>query len=211
MNEKNSDFVSGYFEIDKDLKSQMNVNNGIVAIPLKFLKIDGLINSSRPVNPIAKSGWGFGRTYLNRAVYSLGGDETNKSFIAIVKDLVGSIKSMTEIFKGPNAVLERKRCARYFDTQRSWIRLENPNGKKLGGGLRVKKIELSDNWDVMNSVEPNSIYKDLYNEKYGQEYAYTLEVGWPLLNPMLRQKTLLWSLFMAKMVIMQIELELQKK
>ena len=173
MNEKNSDFVSGYFEIDKDLKSQMNVNNGIVAIPLKFLKIDGLINSSRPVNPIAKSGWGFGRTYLNRAVYSLGGDETNKSFIAIVKDLVGSIKSMTEIFKGPNAVLERKRCARYFDTQRSWIRLENPNGKKLGGGLRVKKIELSDNWDVMNIVEGNAIYK----EKYGQDYSYALEDG----------------------------------
>lgn len=173
MNANNSDFVTGYFEIDKGLKSQMGVNNGIVAIPLKFLKIDGLINGNRQVNPIAKSGWGFGRTYLNRSVYSLGGDETNKKFIAIVNDLVSSLSSMAAIFKSPNALLETKQCAKYFEAERSWIRLENPNGKKLGGGLRVKKIELSDNWDIMNSVEGNTIYK----EKYGQDYSYALEDG----------------------------------
>lgn len=173
MNEKNSDFVSGYFEIDKGLKSQMNVTNGIVAIPLKFLKREGGITGNGQVNPIAKAGWGFGRTFLNRQVYNLGGAETNKSFISIVNELVSSISSVTEIFKGPNLVLERKRCAQNFDTQRSWIRLENPDGKKLGGGLRVKKIELSDNWDVMNSVENNPIYK----EKYGQDYSYALDDG----------------------------------
>ncbi len=169
------DFVSGYFEIETDnaLRSSMVVSNGMVAIPLKFLKVDGFINKDRPVNPIAKAGWGFGRTYLNRAVYSLGGEEINKSFSSIVLDLKNSIKSMTEVFKSPNGLLETKGCARYFDTERSWVRLENPNGKKLGGGLRVNKIELSDNWIVMNSVEPNSIY----NEKYGQEYKYTLEDG----------------------------------
>lgn len=175
MTSSSQDFVSGYFEIDKDItkRSEMEVSNGMVAIPLKFLKIDGMVNGGRLINPIAKAGWGFGRTYLNRAVYSLGGEETNKSFSSIVLDLKNSIKSMTEVFKSPNGLLETKGCAKYFDTERSWIRLENPNGKKLGGGLRVNKIELSDSWDVMNSVEDNTIYK----EKYGQNYSYTLEDG----------------------------------
>lgn len=173
MNSSSSDFVTGYFEIDQSKIGDMIVANNMVAIPLKFLKRDGGVTGNGQVNPIAKAGWGFGRTYLNRSVYSLGGDETNKKFIAIVNDLVGSIKAVAEIYKGPNAVLEKKGCARIFDTQRSWIRLENPNGKKLGGGLRVKKIELSDNWDVMNSVEGNAIYK----EKYGQNYSYELEDG----------------------------------
>jgi hypothetical protein len=173
MNSSNKDFVSGYFEIDKTKIGNMNVTGSMVAIPLKLLKIDGMVNGSRLINPIAKAGWGFGRTYLNRAVYNLGGEEANKSFISIVRDLVGSIKSMTEVFKSPNGLLESKGCAQNFDTDCSWVRLENPNGKKLGGGLRVNKIELSDSWDIMNSVQPNTIY----NEKYGQEYKYTLEDG----------------------------------
>lgn len=177
MNSNNSDFVTGYFMIDVDLLKREDIDikvvNNTVAIPLEFLKIDGMINGDRKVNPIAKAGWGFGRTYLNRTVYSLGGEETNKSFVSIVNDLVGSIKSMTEIFKSPNALLETDGCARNFDPERSWIRLENPNGKKLGGGLRVKSIQLSDNWDIMNSDKDNPIY----NEKYGQDYSYALEDG----------------------------------
>lgn len=174
MTSDSRDYVSGYFEIDQGRINDMAVNaNGLVAIPLKFLRKDGGITANGQVNPIAKAGWGFGRTYLNRAVYSLGGDETNDDFVSIVKDLVGSIGAMTEIFRGPNAVLETKGCAKTFDKERSWIRLENPNGKKLGGGLRVKKIELSDEWDVMNSVEHNPIYE----EAYGQEYTYQLEDG----------------------------------
>lgn len=173
MTSSSQDFVTGYFEIDNSLKTTMVVSGGMVAIPLKFLKVDGHINKNRAVNPIAKAGWGFGRTYLNRAVYNLGGAETNRNFSSIVLDLVNSINSMKEVFKSPNGLLEAKGCAKYFDTQKSWIRLQNPDGKKLGGGLRVNKIELSDNWDVMNSVEGNTIYK----EKYGQNYSYTLEDG----------------------------------
>ncbi len=172
MTDTSSDFVSGYFEIDNTRLKQISVNaSGIASIPLKFLRKDGGITSNDQVNPISKAGWGFGRTYLNRAVYSLGGDNINDNFVSIVNDLLGSIAAMTEIFRGPNAVLETNNCAKSFDTQRSWIRLENPDGKKLGGGLRVKKIELSDDWDIMNTVSNNPLYKEIY----GQEYSYMLE------------------------------------
>ncbi|MDR6763825.1 hypothetical protein J2Y38_004049 [Flavobacterium sp. 2755] len=177
MTAKSSDFVSGYFEIDKEdsLRDQMSVNDHVVAIPLKFLKLEGISgDKDRPVNPIAKTGWGFGRTYLNRAVYNLSEEEANKSFEAIARDLVQSIQSMTQVFKSPNALLETNGCAKTFTPNSSWIRLENPDGKKLGGGLRVSKIELSDQWDVMNAAPNNNT---IYNEKYGQQYSYVLEDG----------------------------------
>lgn len=174
MTSSSSDYVSGYFEIDQSALNTINTNSdGIAAIPLRYLRRDGGIVGNPQVNPIAKAGWGFGRTYLNRSVYSLGGDESNTNFISIVKDLVGSIGAMAEIFTGPNAKLESKGCAKNFDTARSWIRLENPNGKKLGGGLRVKSVSLSDNWDVMNAQEDNPIYE----EQYGQSYSYSLQDG----------------------------------
>lgn len=170
MNDHKSDYVSGYFEIDQNLPINVN-DSGVAAIPLRFLRKDGGLTANQEVNPISKAGWGFGRTNLNRAVYSSGGDEINDDFISIVRDLVGSIGAMAEIFRGPNAVLEGKGCAKSFDTQRSWVRLENSNGKKLGGGLRVKKITLSDNWDVMNNETTDG---NLYKELYGQEYSYEL-------------------------------------
>ncbi len=173
------DYVSGYFEIGETkanpvlqtVAHQINVvqNNAfgaIIAIPVKYLKRDGGINGKGAVNPIAKAGWGFGRTYLNRAVYSLGGETNNTNFGSIVRDLVGSFRSMGEIFKGPNKVLQDKGCARTFKNNKSWIRLENPDGKKLGGGIRVKSIKLSDEWSTMLSGVGGTTVN------YGQQYSY---------------------------------------
>lgn len=171
------DYVSGYFEIDGQ-STVFNLNSKTyAAIPLKLLNKEGGISGGNDVNPISKAGWGFGRTFLNRAVYSINGDEVNDNFTSIIDDLVGSIGAMADIFSGPNGKLEEKGCAKIFDANRSWIRLENPDGHKLGGGLRVKKIELSDNWAVMNSILPNAAYEKIYNESYGQEYTYNLPDG----------------------------------
>ncbi|HEX8016877.1 MAG TPA: hypothetical protein VF465_16720, partial [Flavobacterium sp.] len=147
------EYVSGYFKIKDEEANPITITERsegtVVSIPLEFLKLDGGTNSNDNVNPIAKAGWGFGRTYLNRVVYSLGGDSVNDDFTSIVKDLVGSIKAISEIFNGPNKALEDKGCASNFDPNKSWIRLENPTGSKLGGGLRVTSIKLSDNWGKM--------------------------------------------------------------
>ena len=174
------EYVSGYFKINENAGTTPITITGqttggpIVAIPLEFLKLDGGTNSNDRVNPIAKAGWGFGRTYLNRVVYSIGGDSVNDDFTSIVKDLVGSIKAISEIFNGPNKALQDKGCASNFDPNKSWIRLENPNGRKLGGGLRVKSIKLSDNWGKMlgNTTSP-----DTDSMEYGQTYTYNDQFG----------------------------------
>ncbi len=174
------EYVSGYFKINENAGTtpititSQTTGGPVVAIPLEFLKLDGGVNSNAEVNPIAKAGWGFGRTYLNREVYSIGGDSVNDDFTSIVKDLVGSIKAISEIFNGPNKALKDKGCANNFDPNKSWIRLENPNGRKLGGGLRVKSIKLSDNWGKMLG---NTASSDTDSMEYGQTYTYSDQFG----------------------------------
>lgn len=176
-NPQQYDYVSGYFKIDNGNDINITEVNGekILSIPMKFLDMEGgaFWNSNREVNPISKAGWYFGRKNMNRIVYSLGGDYANDNLSAIVNDLVGSMGTILSIFKGPNKELRDNNCARYFNPKKSWIRLLNPAKRKLGGGLRVKKIVMHDNWDVMTSHPNNSLYKQFY----GQEYNYDNDDG----------------------------------
>ncbi len=178
------DFVSGYFTINatgssvsgSDFTITSNSEGTFVTIPLQRLEKDGglLPGSGNGVNPISKAGWYFGRTNLNRLVYSLGGDNFNGNFESIVLDLYSSLGAITEIFQGPNDKLQKRHVAKNIILDKSWIRLENPNGKKLGGGLRVSKIQLHDQWDLMEATYTgNPIYKQFY----GQEYSYTIGNG----------------------------------
>lgn len=167
------DYVNGYFNINDSIGIVKSNNITYAAIPLQTLDRDGGLAGKKQVNPIAKAGWGFGRMYMNRIVYSIGGNSNNTSFVPIVKDLLKSLSTISELWKGPNKALQDKGCAKNFDGKKSWIRLENPDGHKYGGGLRVKSIELSDNWDVMTAHGSNPIY----NQKYGQTYDYNLNDG----------------------------------
>ncbi|WP_203258191.1 hypothetical protein [Hyunsoonleella ulvae] len=171
------DYVTGYFEFDNSLDFKVikpDSGGTFAALPVKKIKKEGgFINSNALVNPISKAGWYFGRTYLNREVYSLGGASTNTKFIDIVGDLVSSLGSVFEIFPGPNGRLQDKGCARLFNPEKSWVRLLNPTKRKLGGGLRVTKIQMYDNWGAMTD-NPTDV---LYNQFYGQEYNYNNEDG----------------------------------
>ena len=164
------DYVSGYFYVDGNVQILPQTGTTYAAIPMKSLNMEGGISGGSDVNPISKAGWGFGRMYLNRIVYSMGGDSSNDNFKSIVMDLIGSITSISELWTGPNKALQDKGCARTFDSKKSWIRLENPSGHKLGGGLRVKSVALSDNWDVMTA----NVYDNIYKQHYGQVYSYNL-------------------------------------
>ena len=168
------DYVSGYFEIDKDtdiLFYNSNNNHPVAAIPMKTLNMEG---SNKTINPISKAGWYFGRKNLNRYVYGVA-DNTpeNASLEDIVQQLGQSLGSMLHIFRAPNYVLRNEQfIAKKFVPEKSWLRLQHPGKAKLGGGLRVKQVVMHDNWDVMNNESSaNSIYANFY----GQEYDYNLE------------------------------------
>ncbi|MEO1032276.1 MAG: Ig-like domain-containing protein [Bacteroidota bacterium] len=176
MTSSRYDYVTGYVTINKEASRVFELNNTTYAsIRLNRLKREGgLINSGQIVNPIAKAGWYFGRTYLNRYIYNLPAPELDQpgDLIALGQAFVGALGSVTTIFGGPNQALRNKNCAKRFNPEKSWIRLYHPTGEKFGGGIRVKNVQLHDNWDVMNSNE-NPVYRNFY----GQDYLYENEDG----------------------------------
>ncbi len=178
MGEANSeayDYVTGYFEIDET--QNIIIHNGYAGIPMRTLdKEGGFVSNIKQVNPIAKAGWHFGRTYLNRLVYT--GDQVTDidNFEDVAKGIWDAIGSVSEIFEGPNAKLERDGIAKTFIPEKSWIRLNHVNDEgnhvKLGGGLRVKRVVMRDQWDKMVTGKEND---ERYKQHYGQEYSYINE------------------------------------
>lgn len=63
--------------------------------------------------------------------------------------------TLTEVPKAKTALVNK-----------SFVRLNDPDGFKYGGGSRVKSVVLKDNWKEMNQNQ-------LYTSVYGQEYDYT--------------------------------------
>lgn len=164
------DYVTGYLELDNDFKV---FNNNIVAIKIKTVDKGDGVNQNKQVNPISKAGWFFGRSYLNKMVYGITNEEDTDDLKSIVMELIGTIPSVFQILQSPNGRLEQKEIASQFIPEKSWIRLMQPDNKKIGGGSRVKQVVLKDQWDVMTSNNEDPFYKQFY----GQQYSYALEEG----------------------------------
>jgi hypothetical protein len=173
------DYVTGYATISKantatDYGFLEADGKQYVAIPVQYVqKGDGFDPSIREVNPITKAGWNFGRKNLNRLIYSMHNEEDTNNLKGIVMELIGWMPTLLDVFKSPNTKLLETGIASKFITNKSWIRLMQPDARKIGGGSRVKKIEINDEWDVMTN------HKDapLYEQSYGQNYSYETENG----------------------------------
>ncbi|OMQ09304.1 hypothetical protein [[Flexibacter] sp. ATCC 35103] len=172
------DYVTGYMNIDKSANTNfgfLEVNGKqYVAIPVEYVgKGDGFNPNAHEVNPIIKAGWNFGRHNLNRLMYDMNNEEDTDNLKDIVIQLIGSIPRLVEIFESPNAKLEKDGIASKFVSNKSWIRLLQPDERKIGGGSRVKDIQIHDQWDIMTDHKDN----DAYRQSYGQKYLYETENG----------------------------------
>jgi hypothetical protein len=167
--DKNYEYITGYAEIETSgLKADQNAPSGYYSHGYVKLKkvLQGDNSLSDEVNPISKAGWHFARTYLPRLAFNDVDDETPGivKFVETLGDL-NFVSQLIQTIKGANGLLKEKDFCKKINPDKSFIRLVNPNKKKLGGGLRVKKVELSDEWDKMVSNNSSQIY--------GQEYDYT--------------------------------------
>lgn len=93
----------------------------------------------------------------------------------VIKSLVGMIASIGNLLGESDAFKKLGYC-RNVDVDRSFGRLSNPVGEKFGGGHRVKKIEISDNWELLTTRINNGAGKAPLKEhssSYGQVYEYT--------------------------------------
>jgi hypothetical protein len=115
-------------------------------------------------NPIAKAALQYLRLNLPSKAYP-GSDVKNDAGPRAVVKVLGSFASnlfqMMATFDGSSKL--RGWC-KQFDANKSIVRLANPTYKKYGGGLRVKRVLIYDNWNAMSGQKESF---------YGQEYNYT--------------------------------------
>jgi hypothetical protein len=118
-------------------------------------------------NPIARTGMQFGRMYLSQYIWNQPGfSASNQSFGgAFLNSFVNVFANLIDGFKNPNKVLWQDGKGTSLVLGKSWIRVNNVNGEKMGGGNRVAKVVINDEWDTMTSG-------DMTEADYGQVYEY---------------------------------------
>lgn len=84
-----------------------------------------------------------------------------QAFVEIVGGMLSSLKNaFTEV----DEQVRGRGLGKFIALDRSFVRLANPYRMRYGGGVRVKKVVVKDNWNKMTGQ---------YLSTYGQEYDYT--------------------------------------
>jgi hypothetical protein len=163
---KGSEYISCY----SDLDTAGGNGYGIVASNpnMIWVKITGIsLKGDGPgtYSPLAKAAIQYLRLNLPSKAYpgSQVGDNMD------LGDAVQMIMSMADNIVGAFTSFDSKArtsgWAVQIDTSRSFARLNSPTYQKYGGGYRVKKIILYDNWAKMNPGGGRTM-------AFGQEYSY---------------------------------------
>ena len=154
-----SSYVPGYAQI-----KQIGTEGGKGYVILSKVSLaDG---GGTMVNPIAKAGVQFGRLYLSKFIFNQPGINENASFgLSVVQALVQAFANLGELFTNPNEKIYGFDRGTHLLTGKSWLRLNNVNSHKLGGGARVKELAIHDQWSSMT----NTLASDA---NYGQVYEY---------------------------------------
>jgi hypothetical protein len=156
------EYVSGYARLDRSAYGFINNTNII------WVKVQGIDNNGGPgsQSPFAKTAFQFLRLNLPSKAYpgsdvgaSLSVADAVQMTFALATNIKEAFNSFESIAKGNNWMQE-------VDLKRTFVRLNNPGYKKYGGGLRVKRIMVSDNWNAMTG-------KAHKESNYGTEYLYT--------------------------------------
>jgi len=146
-------------------------SSGRVSDYIGWIKVRRVVGEHNPT-PMAQSALQFlvqqlpGKAYKNYDLSESGGMR------AIVLALGGMLSAASAMFTGEmNKLMDAHKCEKVV-LANSFARLQNPVGEKFGGGLRVKKIVISDNWNKMTRSTPSAT-DGMINATYGQEYFYT--------------------------------------
>ncbi|MEM7655869.1 MAG: hypothetical protein AAF399_07050 [Bacteroidota bacterium] len=161
--------VPVYVEIDPAESGMVPGNTTRAYIGIKPVRIKNN-GGGDDFSPIAKAGMNYFRLYMSRFLYNPASNSPNPDDQILA--MAGFVNEMKILFKGFYKALRSKSHSKIIRPENSWVRLSTPDGKKHGGGVRVSKIEMSDNWANMSGVSGTT-------HGYGQTYDYTkvLETG----------------------------------
>ena len=121
--------------------------------------------NAHEVNPITKACWQYSMLNAKNNILDIAPPDeslTAEDFLNQLTDKL-LVDQLLDMFMNPNMVMNKKGLGSQFTPEKSIIRLYNPNGSKVGGGIRVKEIRYADNWGQMtNDNEGGSIYGTMY-------------------------------------------------
>ena len=157
------EYVSGYARL---VKGEYGFFPGTNTIWVQVQGIDNNGNSGGSISPMAKAAIQFLRLNLPSKAYPGSDVGDNLDLVDGVKVLFSMAANIKELISGFDNIARGNGWARDVDLSRSFVRLNAPDYKKLGGGLRVKRIVVNDNWNAMTG-------KTRKESTYGTEYLYT--------------------------------------
>jgi hypothetical protein len=175
LNPKNSNSkeqVSGYFEVEEiGLASD---NSNYVYIKVKPERA-GLFNA----HPVTRMALQYGLSNVPHNIYP-GSDLRRSEFkpLAIADMMFGAIPDALGMLMGKYNYFETMGYCQKLDVSKSYIRIPELDGIKLGGGHRVKRVTLSDQWNEMTgTVEQSSNYSIDYIYKTNNEENEEISSG----------------------------------
>ena len=156
------EYVPGYAKI----QSVQLYNSTTAEVFLSPDNVSGVGN----VNPIASTGWQFIRA--NLPMYAYPGysnlNQPGSDFSKAIKSLAVALGNLAEL--QPNSFpkkAKRNHFSDALDLAHSFVRLCSGNFQKLGGGSRVSRLDIADQWGAMAGAA------DAKTASYAQTYDYT--------------------------------------
>lgn len=140
------------------------------------IKLENETENNNGVNPFISAAWQRMRLELPRYAFPGYNNRINddRPVTAAVRALGNAIGNLSELRENFNKRAFRKQFASKINLAKSFIRIAKLGSPKMGGGVRVKQIKLTDDWTSM-STDPQTAY-------YGQEYEYTTTQGGELIS-----------------------------
>lgn len=125
-------------------------------------------------HPLAHAAWQYLRLEQPELIRDGGinGDPNGNAFDEALK-VMSLVEMIPEIIDSFQAVYGKWSNAGYgqtIDLGHSYVRLQDPDGIKIGGGTRVKRITLRDSWASSTNQQGSDL-------ETGYEYSYQLEDG----------------------------------
>lgn len=172
----NEEYIPGYADVNIENIGVVDTgtnNYKIGYIKLREETIENGLYGSQTYNPIVLSAWNFIRRNVPRLAYTNAPtieDTENENILDLIESMSNSsmFQAITDFARGPFRVLKSKNTAKTFVPYKSYIRVDSPITGKKGGGVRVKRLGVSDNWH--SSSEGNT-------REYKTSYNYVLDDG----------------------------------
>ena len=171
---RSEDFVKGYaklaagvlnksnknlYGVARSSSSTANYDLGYVTLAPAKIKAFGALNAE--VHPFRKAAFQHLKNSRSDLIYGTSAEEPLNLF-PYLDDLLQMAMGAEFFYK------TKGYCKQIRFSGHSVIRLLTPDGKKYGGGSRVKEVSINDNWDNISGAGSSAT-----SAEYGQRYEYT--------------------------------------